>query len=419
MRWRRAGHAGGSFAAFLAGARSASARARMHLCAAVPLLLSGACSRAPEGGASTADGAPAGTASAFVWPLETADAREPAPPPRRGMVWIPEGTFLAGTPKDRIPRIADAELPGEAITLHGFYVDEFAYPNEVAAIPKTGVTHDEAASLCASQSKRLCTELEWERACKGPASTTYEYGDAYRASECAMGAASRLSPSGLLVGCKSVFGVHDMHGGPWEWTDSPYNRATVGLLATRGGNGETGEITGRCANGEARPPQNRRPDLGLRCCAGEPNTTQVTLAVTRGKQLDARPPDRETAEAMEHALMSRLPKELPPELPFHIDRTWLWHPVGNEELVLAAGCSRLPAHLACGVGVFRPGALGPLLLSFASSGWWMAVVRHDYNGRDAWVYGGDERSSFRRHVSYLWGRVAVGEPERKLEGVVP
>src|SRR5262249_38068870 len=125
----------------------------------------------------------------------------------------------------------------------------------------------------------------------------------------------------------------------------------------------------------------------------------------------------------------KAPPELPPELPFRIDRVWFWHPVGNEELVVAAGCARKPAHLACGVGVFRartmsaPGAapgeaadagtaVVPSLVGFASSGWWMAVVKTDHGDRDLWVYGGDGNSSFRRRVAYVWGRIALGEPER-------
>jgi formylglycine-generating enzyme required for sulfatase activity len=405
MGERRAGHAGGSFAALPV------ATLWLALFAASELA---ACSRWERSAPPAPADAAGGGASAFVWPLESVEAKKTAPAPRRGMVFIPEGAFIAGTAKERIPRVADEELPGEPVTLHGFYIDEYAYPNEGAAIPKTGVSRDEAAALCAAEGKRLCSELEWERACKGPSSTTYEYGDTYRAAECGMGATARLVPSGLVVGCRSGFGVHDMHGGPWEWTESTWNRGTSGLVATRGGNGEAGEIVGRCANGMGRPPTTRRPDVGLRCCAGEVNAREVSLPVTRGKQLDARPPDRELIAALERSVMSRLPKELPTDLEFHIDRTWLWHPVGNEELALAAGCSRLPQHLACGVGVFRLGGEVPAFLSFASSGWWMAVVRHDTNGRDAWVYGGDDRSNFRRKVSYLWGRIAVGEPERKL-----
>src|SRR5207302_5164460 len=110
-------------------------------------LLVPACTRskddAARGASGTASVAP--SASVFVWPLAPSpDASEHAPP-RKGMIYIPAGTLVAGTPKDRTPRLADEELPGEVIELAGFYIDEFAYPDEAGGIPKTGMTRDEAA----------------------------------------------------------------------------------------------------------------------------------------------------------------------------------------------------------------------------------------------------------------------------------
>ena len=93
----------------------------------------------------------------------------PPPPPRKGMVFIPGGALVAGTPPEKLPRIADEEMPGEQVILKGFYIDVFPYPNEEGAIPLTNLSEPEAEGLCAELGKRLCTELEWERACKGPA----------------------------------------------------------------------------------------------------------------------------------------------------------------------------------------------------------------------------------------------------------
>ena len=42
----------------------------------------------------------------------------------------------------------------------------------------------------------------------------------------------------------------------------------------------------------------------------------------------------------------------------------------------------------------------------------MSVVKTDRRDRDLLVFGGDGNSSFKRRVSYGWGRVAIGEPER-------
>ena len=62
---------------------------------------------------------------------------------------MPEGALVAGTPEGRVPRLADQEMPGQQIVLHGFFIDMFPYPNEEGAIPRTGVTQAEAEALCA------------------------------------------------------------------------------------------------------------------------------------------------------------------------------------------------------------------------------------------------------------------------------
>ncbi len=140
------------------------------------------------------------------------------------MVWIPPGVLIAGTPPDRLPRVADEEMAGEQVVMRGFYVDVFPYPDEAGAIPSTNVSRIEAVELCAAQQKRLCTELELERACKGPANLTYEYGDAYHAAPCGTGVQRSLIPNGYNAACQSAFGVHDLHGGVWSWTMSEWKR---------------------------------------------------------------------------------------------------------------------------------------------------------------------------------------------------
>jgi sulfatase modifying factor 1 len=96
--------------------------------------------------------------------------------PRPGMVWIEQGTLRAGTPLERVPRLPDAELAGQPFELTGFFIDVFPHPNEPGAIPTTNVTRQVAQELCESAGKRLCTELELERACKGPDNWAYPYG---------------------------------------------------------------------------------------------------------------------------------------------------------------------------------------------------------------------------------------------------
>src|SRR5262249_9252676 len=83
------------------------------------------------------------------------------------VVKIAAGTLRAGTPCGGTPRITTEELVGDSISLGEFSIDVLPYPNDPSKPVRVDVSRDEAASLCAQAGKRLCTELEWERACKG------------------------------------------------------------------------------------------------------------------------------------------------------------------------------------------------------------------------------------------------------------
>ncbi|MDP9000360.1 MAG: SUMF1/EgtB/PvdO family nonheme iron enzyme, partial [Myxococcota bacterium] len=209
---------------------------------------------------------------------------------RSGMLWIPAGVLRAGSAVDEVPRVAEAELPGVDTPMGGFYIDALPWPNEVGAIPTTNVTRDEAVRLCATKGKRLCTELEWERACKGPDSTRYEYGSTYDEHACGTGTAAESvgrRPSGDRARCHSPFGVREMHGGAWEWTDSPWGRgATRNLGVMRGGNDLAGEIASRCAYARPLAPTDRSPSTGFRCCVGPRNDAEVHLDVKTGAALE-------------------------------------------------------------------------------------------------------------------------------------
>lgn len=374
---------------------------------AIALALSlAACSR---------DGRPGGDADAAPpW-----DVGSPDPEPRPGMAWIPPGVLIAGTPSDRIPRVADEEMAGEQVVMRGFYIDVYPWPNEVGAIPTTSVTQDEARALCEGQGKRLCTELELERACKGPENTTYEYGDAYKASVCGTGQARSLTPNGFNGACASAFGVHDLHGGVWTWTASEWRRegAKPGMVTLRGGNGVAGELIGRCAHGRAARPDARRNDVGVRCCAGEPNTFEVVLDVTRGQPLRLlSPPDERLAAQLAEFPPEEVrgPAGARAEERFAVERTWVWHPLGNEELLLGGGCAHpLGRKARCGVVVARMRFDKPVLLSFVPSDWWTPTLGEADSPRELHLYGGDHEGAFRRRVSYEWGRIGVADKERK------
>jgi hypothetical protein len=141
----------------------------------------------------------------------------------------------------------------------------------------------------------------------------------------------------------------------------------------------------------------------------------VELAVTRSadgfKAVAAYIP---IAAAMQKNLPEMLQGLLPPEAnsPFLIDRVWRWAPVGNEDMVVGAGCAH-PAggHALCGVVVSR--AVGEHFdpISFVPSGWFPPNVQADEDRRSFVVHGGEGLGKYQRRVSYVWGRISVGEPD--------
>jgi sulfatase modifying factor 1 len=340
----------------------------------------------------------------------------PRPVPRRGMAWIDGGPLVAGTPPGQLPRLADQEMPGEQVILKGFYIDIYPYPNEEGAIPLTNVTQGGAAKLCAEQDKRLCGELEWERACKGPENTTFEYGNVYHADRCGTGAEPVLKPSGLRVGCRSEYGIRDMHGAAFEWTASPWGRGSeAGFMAVRGGNSLNGELTGRCANAEPKPPNVSSASIGFRCCAGPANAANYLLDVRRGNKLEAKGVvDKQLARTFLAALPADAAAHLRRYGHPRVEMFWIWRPVFNEELHVARICAGLGKQPACGLLFVRLGLAAPDLLGFAESGTVPGSLHIEQNPREVWILAGDDPGPFKRWVGYAWGQISIGPIERHV-----
>lgn len=360
------------------------------------------------------DAAPStGSAAISSWPAPPSAHESGAPRP--GMAWIPPGSLRAGTPAGRIPRVPDEEMPGSIVEMGGFYIDLLPWPNEPNAIPTSNVSRDEAEQLCASKGKRLCTELEWERACKGPDNTTYEYGDTYRKDACGTGVALEQAsrrPTGEHAQCKSGFGVMEMHGGVWEWTSSEWGRGSKGASqgVLRGGNSLAGELVGRCANAIARAPSKKSPTMGVRCCAGTKSSAEVKLDLkgTPGIALVA---NGAAAASLSSAIATAVNNGSPSIAPKSL-HTWTWVPVANEELVLASGCTEAPR--GCGLVVARPaGDAGAAdVLVTLTTGKDPPEVMRGGDNRHIRVRALDQRGIYSREITYLYGRVDLGDVKR-------
>lgn len=334
--------------------------------------------------------------------------------PRAGMAYVPPGALVVGTPAERRPRRADREVAGEQVMLQGYYVDIYPYPGEEGAIPVTNVSQSEARALCAEQGKRLCTELEWERACKGPDNRVYEYGDGFQSEPCRLGAQAVLRPAGYYTSCQSDFGVHDLHGGPFEWTESGYGRGLLrGEVVVKGGSGTPAEVVGRCANLEPQNPETRSGRIGFRCCIGEVSSDPIELTARF-------PPGLIPRARFDADLEDEMLAALPPEVMTALgrigvpkrQRVWLWHPVGNEELHMMAVCARSPAKISgpsCGLSVVRVAPGSVKTLAWISSGKWVSDLHKPGPLTHLVLLGGDERGSFKRTLTYRYGDVSVGD----------
>lgn len=372
-----------------------------------------------NGGCSRATGPSADGAASVAAGLVTVPSSMAAGASRPGMVWIPAGVLRAGTPVGTVPRIAAEELPGTEIALGGFYIDVLPYPDEAGAIPTVNVTREDAAHLCETRGKRLCTELEWERACKGPDNTMYEYGDTYRPSVCDTGVAVELAakrPSGERQACKSGFGAVDMHGGAWEWTDSTWGRGSsreLGVL--RGGNNAAaGELVARCSNALARAPASKAPTMSLRCCAGPRNAATVDLTLATGPSLER---SMKTAEFTAPLLASAAARWTG-DTTFQFVHAWTWHPVANEELIVASGCAKAAGNPVCGLLVARmsPGEGGLSLesdeLAHVDTGFEAAEVAQVGDPQHLRLKGVDAKSAYLRDFTYVYGRIELGDIKR-------
>jgi sulfatase modifying factor 1 len=342
------------------------------------------------------------------------DAGPPSPP---GMVWVAAGTLRAGTPKNKTPRIADEELPGVDVPLGGFWVDVLPYPDEPGAIATTNVSRDEAEQLCEAKGKRLCSELEWEHACKGTANATYEYGDDYAQDKCGTGVTveeGARRPVGDRLACKSDFGVREMHGGAWEWTSSKWGRGRkddFGVL--RGGNAVAGELVGRCANALGRAPTTKSPTMGFRCCKGDPNPAQVTLPLEAGRALE--PQMKPNNARIGHAAREIPGVTLPDTGRFFITSAWTWRPVPNESIVLASGCAAYENNIkpvGCALFAFRPDAdpSGDVVLGGVPADVGIGEMVLAGDGRHVRVRGLLSKGGlYARDLTYVYGRVLIGD----------
>jgi len=241
------------------------------------------------------------------------------------MVTIPEGEFMVGTSEDQIRLLLmqedwaqewfdsdlfEVEQPYHAVNLPAFEIGRtpvtnaeyyefimdtgyraprgwvgFTYKDETEDHPVTGINLEDCKAYIAWLNKRLLmnyrlpTEIEWEKAARGPDGRIYPWGNDFNPWRCntiesgKMGTTSvgSFSPTG-----DSVYGVADMAGNVYQWTSSaltvyPYDPANLhenpkgkGKIVVRGGAWYYSRKLARCASREIVLPTYQSPSLGFR-----------------------------------------------------------------------------------------------------------------------------------------------------------
>ncbi|MEE2959711.1 MAG: SUMF1/EgtB/PvdO family nonheme iron enzyme [Myxococcota bacterium] len=185
----------------------------------------------------------------------------------REMVGIAAGMFVFGTsPSD--PMRGFGDLPSQSRRIEAFCVDRFEYPNREGEMPFYKVTWGEAKDRCYKKGKRLCTEEEWERACRGQRGRRFPTKSRAAVEKCNLlqsdGVPSRLRGV-AKSGCRTPEGLFDMAGNVAEWTSNSFTAGSDGKTV-KGGSIEQGLYAGRCSARFNRMPWDSSISLGFRCC---------------------------------------------------------------------------------------------------------------------------------------------------------
>jgi hypothetical protein len=233
-----------------------------------------------RGSSSKPSAAPSASASVGA-------GRPPRQAQARQAVDIPAGTLRAGSTPGDEGRVPELEPKNQEVELGPYSIDRLPYPNDPAQPPLVGKTRDEARRLCAERSARLCTELEWERACKGPKQDAYPSGVIWDPS-CTAGAKT----------CASGFDVLGLGTTLGEWTSNEVTLDDKRRAVVRGADAKAPPSAHRCAARHPTEAATSSPSIGFRCCQGAPNAA----VATEPKQGPIFTKTKLTAEELEKAL---------------------------------------------------------------------------------------------------------------------
>jgi serine/threonine-protein kinase len=192
-----------------------------------------------------------------------------------GMVLIPAGPFLFGNDQREV-QLGAFYCDRDPVTNAEYerFLDESGHtppPNwpfgriteELAELPVTHVSFDDAQAYARWAEKDLPTEAQWEKAARGSDGRKYPWGSAFDAFRTNV----RESVRGRLVRVsdmtdESPWGVRGTSGNLYQWTRSIFN-ASRGTRVIRGGCWR--DYLGSVAWRSEHAPDRRTEYVGIRC----------------------------------------------------------------------------------------------------------------------------------------------------------
>ncbi len=205
-----------------------------------------------------------------------------------GMVFIEGGSFTMGDDDGPFN-----ERPAHRVTLRSFFIDHtevtigvfrahrasYAAPFAGDRMPATNVSWHEAVAFCEWMGKRLPTEAEWERACRGNTDAAYGHAASFDTDRARVGQALDAGPVAVGNYGASTEGVFDLTGNVWEWCadwydrnayrhgdrDNPSGSTTGSRRVLRGGAWYSNERFARCTHRPGNFRAVRDPSFGFRC----------------------------------------------------------------------------------------------------------------------------------------------------------
>ena len=242
------------------------------------------------------------------------------------VMYIPEGSFLMGSANSDSNASAD-EKPQHEVYLDAFWMDAYEISNEMfvkfvqetgyqtaaeeqgysymysssgawaeysgvnwrhpmgenttadSSLPVVHVNYYDATAYCAWAGGRLPTEAEWEKAARGEDGRLYPWGNTFASANLRYNASGGPISIYSFPESQSPYGVFNMAGNVFEWTNDWYNAnyysnsptnnptgpSNGDLIALRSGGWNSSQSNVRIANRDVSGPDYMNYLLGFRC----------------------------------------------------------------------------------------------------------------------------------------------------------